>query len=248
MSKVVLITGAAKRVGAAIARHLHEQGMRIIIHYRQSELAAQTLCEELNQFRPKSAAIVQADLLNYAYLPEMVSQAQQLFGRLDALVNNASTFYPTPLGSVTEAMWDDLMGSNCKAAYFLSQAAAPFLAKQEGSIINIVDIHAKQPLPGYSVYCIGKAGLAMLTLALANELAPKIRVNGISPGPIIWPDLPENKFTEKEKNAIIANTPLQHIGSPLDIAKTVSFLLNQADYITGQIIAVDGGRSINYSI
>lgn len=244
MSKVVLITGAAKRVGAAMARYLHTQGMRVIIHYRQSAQAAEHLCAELNRLRPDSAALIQADLLNYSNLPQVVKQAQQLFGRLDALINNASTFYPTPVGSVTETIWNDLMGSNCQAPYFLCQAAAPYLAEQNGSIINIVDIHAQRPLPGYSVYCIGKAGLAMLTLALAVELAPKIRVNGISPGPIIWPDLPENQFTEQEKNAIIANTPLQHIGSPLDIAKTASFLLKHAEYITGQIIAVDGGRSI----
>src|SRR3569833_3390651 len=239
--QVALITGAAQRVGAEIARELHRSGMRVIIHYRASADAAQTLQEELLAARPDSAALLRADLLDTAALPALVAAAEQQWGRLDALINNASSFYPTAIGTITETQWDDLMGSNLKASLFLSQAAAPLLAAQQGNIVNIVDIHAERPLKGYPLYCAAKAGLAMLTKALARELAPTIRVNAVAPGAILWPE----HASEETRRAIISRTALKRQGDPRDIARTVRFLVTEADYITGQIITVDGGRSLS---
>jgi pteridine reductase len=231
-------------VGAAICRELHAHGANLIVHYRSSGQDAQALREELNRLRPGSVALVQADLLDIGQLPGLVKESASRFGRLDALVNNASSFFPTPLGEITETMWDDLIGSNLKAPLFLSQAAAPLLRKQRGCIVNIVDIHSEWPLKGYVVYNAGKGGLATLTKSLALELGPDIRVNGVSPGPILWPEEGEWK-EEAARQHIIERTVLKRTGEPEDIARTVSFLITDAPYITGQIINVDGGRSVN---
>ena len=242
--KAILVTGGAKRVGAATCQRLHAQGANLILHYRASVKEAQELQAELDQIRPGSVALVQADLLDTVRLPGLINQAVEQFGKLDALVNNASSFFSTPLGGITETMWDDLMGSNLKAPLFLSQAAAPHLRKQHGAIVNIVDIHSEWPLKNYVVYNAAKGGLASLTRSLAQELAPEVRVNGISPGPILWPE--EGEWAgEEARQHIIDRTLLKRTGEPDDIARTVAFLIADAPYITGQIIAVDGGRSVN---
>lgn len=243
-SKVVLITGGARRVGAVVAKHLHAQNMRIIIHYRSSAKDAQKLCDELNSKRANSAAIFQADLNDTKTLPQLIQAASQTWGQLDVLINNASSFYPTPLGEVNEQQWDNLFASNLKGPFFLAQAAAPLLIKQQGCIINMVDIRASKPLKDFSAYCIAKAGLLMMTKVLAKELAPDVRVNGIAPGVVLWPD-DESEYDEETRKKIIARTPLKRAGTPEDIANTMAFLINQANYITGQVIAVDGGRSLN---
>jgi pteridine reductase len=242
--KVVLITGGAKRVGRATCRRLHTQGANLVVHYRASVREAQALQAELNQIRPGSVMLAQADLLDIARLPGLIDETVRHFGRLDALVNNASSFFPTPLGEITEKAWDDLIGSNLKAPLFLSQAAAPELKKQFGCIVNIVDIHAEWPLKRYVVYNSAKGGLAALTRSLAQELGPEIRVNGVSPGPILWPENGEWKEKAARRH-IIERTLLKRTGEPDDIARTVVFLISEAPYITGQIIAVDGGRSVN---
>jgi pteridine reductase len=239
--QVILITGAARRVGAQIARTLHAAGARIVVHYRSSAAAAKQLGEELNAARAGSAALIAADLEQDEAPERLIAAAIGHFGRLDVLVNNASTFYPTPVGRITRAAWDDLMGSNLRAPLFLAQAAAPHLAKQRGLILNVVDIHGLRPLKGYPVYSIAKAGLAMLTRSLARELGPDIRVNGIAPGPVLWA---EHDLDDGMKREIVAKTALKRVGSPQDIARTALFLVRDAPYITGQIIAVDGGRSI----
>jgi pteridine reductase len=239
--KTVLITGAARRVGATIARTLHGAGANLVVHYRKSSGEAEALSGELNRARARSAAIIQADLLDLGKLPALVEFAVRSFGALDVLVNNASTFYPTKMGEITPQAWDDLMGSNLKAPLFLSQAAAPELKKSSGLIINIVDIHALRPLRDYTVYCTAKAGLHMLTRSLAKELGPEIRVNGISPGPVMWP---EHGGDESARAKIIQRTILQKMGTPEDIARTALFFAASAPFITGQILAVDGGRSV----
>jgi pteridine reductase len=238
-----LITGAGRRIGACIARTLHDHGMNIAIHYRGSAHDADQLAAELNAKRAESAITVQADLLDSVRLAELVDDVVAQTGQLNLLVNNASTFYPTPLTEVSEEHWDDLLGTNLKAPLFLAKAAAPHLKKVNGNIINIVDIHAQRPLSNHPVYGAAKAGLAMLTRSLAKDLAPDVRVNGVSPGAILWP---EDGMTEKVEQAIIKQVPLKRTGDPSDIAKTVLFLVKDADYITGQIIAVDGGRSIGW--
>jgi pteridine reductase len=239
--QVVLITGGARRVGADIARTLHAAGANILIHYRSSAAAAIALADEFNRIRPHSAAIFAAHLLN-ADAPEKLVAATLLeFGRLDILINNASSFYRTPVGQITLPQWDDLIGSNLKAPLFLAQAAAPSLRAERGLIINMVDIHALRPLKAHPVYSAAKAGLAMLTRSLARELGPEIRVNGIAPGPVLWP---EGDLDEEMKREIIGRTALKRHGTPQDIARTALFLAKDAPYITGQIIAVDGGRSI----
>jgi pteridine reductase len=239
--KTVLITGGARRVGAAIARMLHGAGANLVVHYRKSATDAEALAAEMNAARAKSAAIFQADLLDLAKLPALVEFTVRSFGTLDVLVNNASTFYATKLGEITPQAWDDLLGSNLKVPMFLSQAAAPALKKSSGLIINIVDIHALRPLRNYTVYCTAKAGLHMLTRSLAKELGPQIRVNGISPGPVMWP---EHGGDEAARAKIIQRTILQKMGTPEDIARTALFFAAQAPFITGQILAVDGGRSV----
>jgi pteridine reductase len=242
-TKTIFITGAAKRVGAATARMLHEAGCNVIIHCNRAKKEGDQLAHELNAIRPKSAAVVQGDLLADNALKGLVNQAHSCFGRLDGLVNNASSFYATPVGKITEDDWLDLMGSNLKAPLFLSQAAAPYLRDAHGSIVNIIDIHIDRPLKDFVVYNAAKAGLAGLTHSLALELAPEVRVNGISPGAIQWPD-EIGAYTGAERTRIINQIPLQRVGSGEDIAKTVKFLMLDAPYITGQILAVDGGRSI----
>lgn len=239
---VVLVTGAARRVGAEIARTLHGAGACVAIHYRSSAAAATELAATLNAERPDSAAAFAADLLDTAALPALVASVVARFGRLDALVNNASSFYATKVGAVDTAAWDDLMGSNLKAPLFLSQAAAPHLDASGGCIVNITDIHAERPLKGYPLYCAAKAGLLGLTRALALELGPRVRVNAVAPGAIEWPQSTSD-FPPTERAAIIGHTLLQRIGSPADIARTVKFLVFDAPYVTGQVINVDGGRT-----
>src|SRR5580698_254884 len=239
--QVILITGGARRVGAQIARTLHAAGARILLHYRSSAAAAKELGKELNAARAGSVALFAADLQQDAAPEALIAAAIGQFGRLDVLVNNASTFYSTPVGEISRAAWDDLIGSNLRAPLFLSQAAAAHLAKQRGLIINVIDIHGLRPLKGYPVYSIAKAGLAMLTRSLARELGPDIRVNGIAPGPVLWA---EHDLDEEMKREIVGKTALNRVGSPQDIARTALFLVRDAPYITGQIIAVDGGRSI----
>ena len=239
--KTVLITGGARRVGATIARTLHAAGANLVVHYRNSAKDAEALIGELNAARKGSAASFQADLLDLDKLHELSAYAVGRFGALDVLINNASTFYPTPIGKITPEAWDDLMGSNLKAPLFLSQTAAPALKKSRGLIINIVDIHALRPLRDYTVYCCAKAGLHMLTRSLAKEFGPEIRVNGISPGPVMWP---EHGGDEAAREKIIQRTILQKMGTPEDIARTALFFAASAPFVTGQILAVDGGRSV----
>ena len=241
IGKTVLVTGAAKRVGRSIARELHAAGANIVVHYREAVDAAEALVAELNSARPESAGLVQADLLDCQALPGLVEYALDRFQRLDALVNNASSFFPTPLASIDLAAWDDLIGSNLKAPLFLTQAAAPHLKAAHGAIVNITDIHAERPLAGFPLYCAAKAGLLGLTRALAIELAPEVRVNAVAPGPILWPD--DASFDSEARDHIIDHTLLKRSGSPQDIARTVRFLLNDAPYVTGQVINVDGGRT-----
>jgi pteridine reductase len=243
-NKVVLITGAARRVGAAIARELHQRGARLMLHYRGSADAAQSLAAELNQQRPGSVVTWQADLLDLAQLPAMVAACVTQFGALDGLVNNASSFFATPLGAVDVAAWDDLMGSNLRAPLFLAQAAAPHLAAAHGAIVGIVDIHAERPLKDFVLYSLAKAGHAQLIRSLALELAPAVRVNGVAPGANIWPESAAH-FSAGERDRIEASIPLGRTGVPQDLARAVAFLLSSdADYITGQVLAVDGGRSV----
>jgi pteridine reductase len=241
-NKTILITGGAKRVGAAICRRLHASGARLMLHYRRSAGEARLLQAELNRARPGSVALIQADLTDDAQLPAMVEQTVQHFGQLDALVNNASSFYETPVGSIAAADWNDLVGTNLRAPLFLAQAAAPALRRAQGAIVNITDIHAERPLKNYLVYSVAKTGLAGLTRALARELAPDIRVNAVAPGPVMWPE--QDTFDQVARARIIAHTPLRREGLPEDIARAVHFLLADAPYITGETINVDGGRNI----
>jgi pteridine reductase len=238
--KTALITGAAHRIGAQVARTLHTAGMDLVLHYRRSVHAAEELQRNLESERPESVILVQANLHDTSELPRLVETAVSGFGRLDLLVNNASSFYPTPIGQSTEAQWDDLLGTNLKAPFFLAQIAAPTLARFGGCVINLVDIHAERPLKGHPVYSIAKAGNAMMVRSLAQELGPEVRVNGVAPGAILWP---EQSLSGAGKKEIIDRTALKRPGTPEDIARTVLFLTRDAPYITGEIIAVDGGRS-----
>ncbi len=242
-NKVVLVTGAARRIGAAIVTRLHANGARVAIHYRNSAGEAEMLASSLNEQRTDSAITLQADLLDNDSLAGLVDKVVKWGGSLDALVNNASTFYPTPLGDITEDAWHDLMGSNLKAPLFLSQVAAPHLQSSSGCIVNIVDIHGQRPLRNHPVYGPAKAGLAMLTKSLAKDLAPDVRVNGVSPGAILWP---EDGMSDSAQASILNQVPMQRAGEPDDIAGCVLFLIRDAHYVTGQIIAVDGGRSIGW--
>lgn len=239
--RIALVTGGARRVGAAIARRLHASGASVVIHYRDSAAEAETLAEALNALRPASAATVKAELLAPIAPKALVAAALDRFGALDLLVNNASSFFPVDLGAIEASHWETLVGSNLRAPLFIAQEAAPQLAARGGSIVNIVDIHADRPLKGYPVYSVAKAGLAALTRALALELAPRVRVNGVAPGAIAWPE--DGQFPPEERERIIATTPLGRLGSPEDIAQAVHFLAC-APYVTGQVLAVDGGRSI----
>jgi pteridine reductase len=237
--KVALITGGAHRIGAAIARHLHAEGVNLVIHYRNSKESAHALQEELQSARPSSVVLVAGDLLNNGVLHNLVHETLSAFGRLDVLINNASTFYPTPIGEATDRDWDDLVGTNLKAPFFLSQAAATALTTNGGCIVNIADIYGDRPLKNHTIYSMAKAGLIMLTKSLARELGPEVRVNAIAPGVILWP---EKELDDMAKRRIINTTPLKRSGAPGDIARTVLFLVRDADFITGQVLAVDGGR------
>jgi len=240
--KVVLITGGAKRVGAAIGRLLHASGASLMIHYRSSVGEARALQDELNAIRPDSVALIQADLLDVNGLSGLVNQTVATFGGLDVLVNNASSFYPTPVGTITMKDWDNLMGSNLIAPLFLSQAAAPELKKRRGCIVNIADIHAERPMKSYVVYSVAKAGVVGLTKSLARELGPLVRVNAVAPGPIMWPEDDPN-FDEVSRQRIVSHTILKTAGGPDDIARAVRFFAIDAPYVTGQVLAVDGGRN-----
>ncbi|HKZ73342.1 MAG TPA: pteridine reductase [Steroidobacteraceae bacterium] len=240
--RAVLITGGARRIGAAIARALHGAGANIVVHHRRSRAAAEALAHELGQARRDSAVVVQADLLDTSRLPQLVEEASLAFGRLDVLVNNASSFYATPLGEITEGAWDDLVGSNLKAPLFLSQAAAPALRVTHGLILNIADIHGMRPLRHYPVYSTAKAGLIMLTKALARELAPEVRVNAIAPGPVLWPEDADADL----KARIVERTLLKRPGSPEDVARAALFFAADAPYVTAQVLAIDGGRSVGW--
>jgi pteridine reductase len=241
--RVALVTGSARRIGAAIAEQLHAAGANVVIHYRGSADEAEALAGSLNALRDDSATTIRADLLDTGALPGLVEDVVAWKSRLDILVNNASTFYPTPIGEITEDDWDDLVGTNLKAPLFLSQAAASELRARSGAIVNLVDIHARRPLRDHPVYGPAKAGLAMLTLSLAKDLAPEVRVNGVAPGAILWP---ESGMDDATKQSIVEEVPLARPGNPDDIAGAVLYLVRDGSYVTGQIIAIDGGRSIGW--
>jgi pteridine reductase len=240
--KVVLITGGARRVGAAICRRLHAAGAHLMLHYRTSAGEARLLQAELNHARANSVALIQADLLDTAKLPSLIEQTVQTYGKLDGLVNNASSFFQTPVGAITVEEWNDLIGTNLQAPLFLAQAAAPALRRAQGAIVNIADIHADRPLKDYVAYSVAKAGLIGLTRSLARELAPEVRVNAVAPGPVLWPD--GDSFDELARQRIISHTPLKREGTPEDIAGAVHFLLADAHYVTGETLNVDGGRHV----
>lgn len=238
---VVLITGAARRVGAAIARTLHAAGYDLALHCRNSRGELDALIADFEQVRGSSTLALQAELADVDALPDLVNDTLSRFGRLDGLVNNASTFFPTPLGNVSARQWDDLFASNARAPFFLAQAAAPALNDRAGAIVNLLDIYAERPLPGYSVYCMAKAAQAAMTLALAQEFGPGIRVNGIAPGAVMWP---EAGNPQTLRDDIIERTPLKRAGSADEVANAVLWLLRDARFVTGQILRVDGGRSL----
>lgn len=242
-NKVVLVTAGAKRIGAAIVRCLHQAQVDIILHYRYSQTEAQLLSDELNDKRSGSVKLIQADLLDTQALPQLAQRVLGYFGQIDGIVNNASSFFATPLNEVDETHWHDLIGTNLKAPFFLIKALAPYLIEKKGAVVNIADIHAVQPMKEYSVYSIAKAGLVALTRSLALELAPYVRVNAVAPGANIWPEV-NAAFTEEIKEQILSSIPLARIGTPEDIAGMVRFLLFESNYITGQVMNVDGGRSL----
>ncbi len=243
-SPVVLVTGAARRIGAEIARHLHAINYNVVVHYQNSSREAEALCSELNTQRQRSAHLIQASLNDLTQVRNMATEAIAHWGRMDALVNNASSFYPTPLDTASENQWNDLLGSNLQGPYFLSQALSQALMASKGAIVNISDIHARQPLANHSIYCIAKAGNAMLTKTMAKELAPLVRVNGIAPGAILWPETEVTAQTQQNQADVIQKIPLQRMGAAVDIAHLTGFFLTNATYITGQIIAVDGGKQL----
>jgi pteridine reductase len=239
--KVALVTGGAQRIGAQIVRTLHAAGMRVAIHYHASAVAAEQLAGELDVLRPGSAVTVRGDLDDLGSAPGLVAAVEARFGRLDALVNNASRFYPTPLDTATSAQWDELMGSNLRAPFFLAQAAAPLLRAAGGCIVNLVDVHAQRPLKDHPIYCMAKAANAMMVMSLARELGPAVRVNGVAPGAILWPD---RELSDAAKQEILGRTALKRTGAMEDVARAVLFLVRDADYVTGQVLAVDGGRTV----
>lgn len=240
-SKVALVTGAARRIGAEIAKQLHGAGYSLLIHCRTNLQEAEGLARSLNEQRANSAAVLSADLRDSAALSQLIEQAQQVWGRLDVLINNASAFIKTPIAQVSEELWDELMNTNLKAPFFLSQLAAPFLSKTGGCIVNITDVHTETAFRDYAVYCISKAGLVSATRVLAKELGPAVRVNAISPGMMMWPE-EENALTPALQEKIQNEAALKRIGQPQDIAKAVLFFVRDADYVTGQVLGVDGGR------
>jgi len=242
--KIALVTGGAKRIGQAICKMLHASGIDLMIHYRHSSDEAKNLQQELNGIRKDSASIIQADLLNLNVLPSLIHETMNVYGRLDILINNASSYYPTEIGKMNENNWNDLIGSNLKAPLFLSQLAADELIKTKGCIINITDTHIDKPKKNYIIYSIAKSGLTTLTKLLAQELSPEVRVNAVAPGPVLWPENNE-EFNEIYKQRVISQTLLKKMGSPEDVAMAVKFLVLDAPFITGHILAVDGGRSIS---
>jgi len=239
---VALITGGAQRVGAVVARTLHAAGYDLALHYRHSSDAAEALARELEQQRGDSVLLLQADLAELSAVPELIDRLLKQFGRLDALVNNASAFFPTPLGSATSAQWNELFASNAQAPFFLSQAAIPALRKARGGIVNMLDIYAERPLAGYTLYCMAKASLAAMTRSLALELGPDVRVNGIAPGAVLWP---ADGKSDEDQNELLSRTPLKRPGTPEDVASAILWLLRDAHYTTGQVIQVDGGRLLS---
>jgi pteridine reductase len=236
---VALVTGSARRIGAAIARGLHAAGYDLALHCHVSRDECEALAAELQRARADSALVLQADLAEFDRLPELVAATVGRFGRLDALVNNASAFFPTPFGLATPAQWDALFAANARAPFFLAQAAAPHLRAARGAIVNLTDIHAERPLRGHAVYGMGKAALAYMTRALALELAPEVRVNAVAPGAILWPE--EGK-SEADQAALLARTPLGRTGTVEEVAEAVRWLLREARYTTGQVLRLDGGR------
>ncbi len=243
--KVALITGAAKRLGAVTAQTFHDRGYRVIVHCNNSLQEAGQLVGGMNRARQNSAMVIQANLTRDQEVETLADQAVQTFGRVDVLVNNASSFYPTPLGQVTSSDWHDLVDSNLRGGFILSQSLANVLRQHRGAIVNLADIYAEQPLKNHSVYSIAKAGLAAMTRSLALELAPEVRVNGVAPGAILWPDLEEEGEAESAHESIIGSVPLGRTGTPEDIAEAVFFLAAEAGYVTGEVIRVDGGRRLN---
>jgi pteridine reductase len=239
--KVVLITGGAKRIGACLARTLHAAGMNVVIHYRSSHQPARTLQKELNAERENSCLLIQCELTEYNKLKPLVEESARQMGRLDVLINNASAFFPTLVGDTDEQQWNALLETNLKAPFFLIQAAAPYLKKHQGCIVNMIDIYADRPLPDHAVYCASKAGLASLTRSFAQSLAPEIRVNGIAPGAILWP---EHQHDEVAQKRLVSRIPMRRLGNPQNIADTALFLINNALYTSGQILTVDGGRTV----
>jgi pteridine reductase len=241
--QVAMITGAARRIGAAIARKLHAQGLNVIVHYNTSKRLAEELCTELNKQRADSAVSLSGDLCATQELAQWVAQAAKQWGRLDVLVNNASSFYRTHIGKTEVKAWNDMLNCNLTAPFFLTQAAAPYLQEHLGSVINIADVHGRRPMRDYAAYCVSKAGLIMLTKSFAKELAPRIRVNALALGPTVPPE-GANEMTDKVKQKIIERTPLERVGNVEDVARAVWFLVSDSEYITGQVLAVDGGRSL----
>ena len=239
--RTVLITGAARRIGAAISRHLHAKQYNVVIHYNRSAAEANSLADEFSRIRPNSSCTVQADLMAASSYDWVIDKALELTGSLDVLVNNASVFYPTLLPQIKEPTWNEIIGTNLKAPLFLARRAAPYLEQTRGCIINITDIHGSRPLLEHSMYSVAKSGLNMLTRSLARELAPNVRVNAVSPGAIIWPA----EMDDETRDSILSVIPLQRPGDPVDIASAVYFLIAEADYITGQVLPVDGGRSLS---
>jgi len=240
-TRTTLITGGAKRIGRQMAITLHQAGHNIVVHYRSSAGAASELVKQLNDTRQDSAIALQGELLDTDSIPNLVAQAAEAFDGLNVLINNASTFYPTPIELLQDEFWNDLVGSNLKAPAYMAKACVPYIRENNGSIINIVDIHARKPMANHPIYCSAKAGLEMLTMSLARDLAPNIRVNGVSPGAILWP---ENDSGMAEQQEVLEKIPMGRMGQPEDVANLVRFLVDEAEYITGQIIAVDGGRSV----
>lgn len=241
-TRYALVTGAARRIGACIAETLHQRGYEVFLHYHSSADAVSALAQTLNGLRPGSARPLQADLGNLSQIERLAGQVHEQAGRLDLLVNNASQFFPTEVGSTSMKHWDDLMDSNLRGPYFLTQALVADLALAGGSVVNLLDVHAVRPMPGHAVYCMAKAGLQMMTLALARELGPQIRVNGVAPGAILWP---EHESSSSAQQAILDKTVMGRAGRPEDIASAVAYLGLDAPYVTGQVLAVDGGRSLN---
>jgi len=244
--KVAFVTGSSRRIGAEVVKKLHAAGANVVVHYRHSSAAAAQLCDDLNQIRSNSCFLQQGELTRVDDLPAMIANILDHYGRLDILVNNASSFYPTPVGDIRESDWDNLLGSNLKAPLFLSQAAAAELKKRGGCIVNMADVHGFRPLKGYPVYSVAKAGLIMLTQSLARELGPEVRVNAIAPGAILWPETDEASDSDAAHQALLNKTSLLREGCPDDIAKAVLFLVQDADYITGHTLPVDGGRMLNH--